>query len=147
MRFTKKRLDYLFLFMPRLSDEAKAAVEKICVRGEEVSKVASVLGLSTQGIGKNVRKLEILDLKLSSAFSTSTLLHELAHKLLMIDCEYSVAVKILSDVCFSLGGVVKRNVPQSGEYTFELENVGLLIFLNQFHEPNRLWDLHSYDLD
>jgi len=146
MRFTKKRLSYLFSFSPRLSDEAKAAIEEICLHGKDVSKVASKYSLSTQGIGKNVRKLEILDFKLSSAFSTSSILHELSHKLLMADCEYSIAIKRLSDVCLSLGGIVKRDTPQLGEYTFELENVGLLIFPNRFNEPNRLWDHHSYDL-
>lgn len=143
MRITEKRLNLLFDLKPRISEQAKKALKAIICNQEKLVDVAKQYSLSPQGIRKNIRELEIFDMKLSSSYDSNLLLSEYAHRLCMNEYPYAEAITLLSSMCLSLKGEVNRN-PNNGDYTFTLDDMVYVVYLNNFDDPVRPWGIDSY---
>lgn len=143
MRITEKRLRILMDLKPRLTVDARRALMKVLCEGKKVDLVALELGISSQGIRKNIRDLKIMNLKLTSSYDSSLLLSDLATKLCLRDCDYISATNLLSEVCKSLGGQVQRN-NKNGEIKFILDDMVFIAYLNDYDDSVHPWGVDSY---
>ncbi|EJL6492158.1 hypothetical protein NMR92_003114 [Vibrio cholerae] len=143
MRITEKRLSLLLDLKPRISDQARQALIDIICHQKKLTDIAEQYDLSPQGIRKNIRELEILDLKVSSSYDSSLFFSEYAHRLCMNEYPYVEAITLLSSVCRSLGGEVNHN-RNNGDYTFTLDDMIYVTYLNDFDDPVRPWGIDSY---
>lgn len=143
MRTTENRLNLLLDLKPRIGEQARKALLAIICHQKKLADIAVQYKLTPQGIRKNIRELEVLELKLSSSYDSSLILSEYAHRLCINELPYVEAVKLLSSVCRSLGGEVSHN-HKNGDYTFMLDNMIYVTYLNNFDDPVRPWGIDSY---
>ncbi len=143
MRITESRLNLLMDLKPRLTLSARNALAEVCCHKENIDIAANKYNLTRQGIAKNIRELEILNIKISNSYDSSLLLGEYGHRLCMLEFSYIDAVEHLSNMCRTLGGNVERNT-SNGEVTFKLDNMTFVTYLNKFDDPNRPWGIESY---
>jgi len=143
MRFTEDRLNFLMDLKPRLTPSARNALIDVCCHEENIDIAANNHDITRQGIAKNIRELEILDIKISNSYDSSLLLGEYGNRLCTLNICYIDAVKHLSIMCHTLGGDVERNT-SSGEVIFKLDRMTFVTHLNRPDDPDRLWSIHSF---
>jgi hypothetical protein len=105
-------------------------------------------GISRQDIAKNIRYLEILNMKLAGAVSSSTVFSTLSDRLSLEPKQsYGDSMKLLSNVCLALGGSVKRrNLSGDMEFVFELDEHIHIAYLNKNREDydDPIWHMTTY---
>jgi hypothetical protein len=123
---------------PRLSSVAKSALISVLCDDKNIDVIAVELGISRQGIAKNIRDIEILDMKLAGAVSSSTVFSTLSDRLSLEPKQsYGNSMKLLSDVCLALGGSVeRRDLSGDMEFIFTLDDHIHVAYLNRVREGN-----------
>ena len=144
MFLSEQQVNYLVSeFMPRVKDNSISAMIDVACHGMSIIASAQKYDVTHQSLSKNLLKLKGIQKKIriaSDLLSSSYLLKENAHALLMADVPFQTAEHILNELCRSLGGTV--DTADSKEVKFYLEGTVTCIFLNPDESYEREW---SYD--
>jgi hypothetical protein len=139
MFFNENQVRYLTSqFMPRLKEDPVKAMIDVACHGHSILGSAQKYGITHQSLSKNLINLKGLQDKIFTArglFPSGYLLGENAHALLIAEVSFSESVKILQDMCHSLGGKVEYN-EQTDEVKFYLEKILTILYLN----PNKTYE-------
>ena len=135
-------------FMPRLKEESITAMIDVACNGFSILASAQKHKITHQSLSKNLINLKELQNKIinTDLFPSSYLLKENARALLMAEVSFSESVKILQDICNSLGGKTEYN-RETGEVKFYLNGTLTTIFLNPNKSYEREWSYDHCDLE
>ena len=151
MFFNENQVRYLTSqFMPRLKEDAVKAIIDVACHGHSILASAQKYGLTHQSLSKNLINLKNLQNKISIAsrelLPNGYLLGEVARALLIAEESFSESVKILQDICNSLGGKTEYN-RETGEVKLYLNGTLTTIFLNPNKSYEREWSYDYCDLE